>query len=70
LKIKEYAEIDKIRLGKDNIRMCAWVWFQRCKRILDYFKLTLDIDEINYFDEYLILRNLNLNSKKKYSSEY
>jgi hypothetical protein len=21
--------MDKIRLGKDNIRMCSWVWFKR-----------------------------------------
>ena len=69
LKIKEYAKIDKIRLGKDNIRMCAWVCFKRCKLILDYYKLTLDIDdENNYFDEYLILKELNL--KHKYSFKY
>ena len=67
----DYAKIDKIRLGKDNIRMCAWVWFKCSKVILDYYKLTLDIDdENNYFDEYLISKKLNLNLKKKYSFEY
>ena len=69
IKIKNNAKTDKIRLDKDNIRMCIWVCFKRCNFILDDYKLTIDIDdEDNFFEEYLTLKKLNL--KTKYSFEY
>ncbi len=69
IKIKNNAKNDKIRLDKDNIRMCIWVCFKRCNFILENYKLTIDIDdENNFFEEYLLLKKLNL--KTKYSFEY
>ena len=69
IKIKNNAKIDKIRLDKDNIRMCIWVCFKRCNFILDDYKLIIDSDdENNFFEEYLTLKKLNL--KTKYSFEY
>ena len=63
--VKEYAKIDKIKLTKPDLRMCIWVLFQRCKIILEYYKLNLNMeDENNYLDEYFRLRKLNLKSKK------
>ena len=50
--------------------MCFWVGFQRCKIVLDYREIYLNMeDENNYFDEYLTLKKLNL-KKKKYSFNY
>ena len=69
IKIKNNAKTDKIRLDKDNIRMCIWVCFKRCNFILDDYKLIIDSDdEDNFFEEYLKLKKLNL--KHKYSFEY
>ena len=69
IKIKNNAKTDKIRLDKDNIRMCIWVCFKRCNFILEDYKLIIDIeDEDNFFEEYLSLKKLNL--KHKYSFEY
>ena len=69
IKIKNNAKTDKIRLDKDNIRMCIWVCFKRCNFILDDYKLIIDIDdEDNFFEEYLTLKKLNL--KTKYSFKY
>ena len=69
IKIKNNAKTDKIRLDKDNIRMCIWVCFKRCNFILDDYKIILDMDdEIDFFEEYLTLKKLNL--KTKYSFEY
>ena len=69
IKIKNNAKTDKIRLDKDNIRMCIWVCFKRCNFILDDYKIILDMDdEIDFFEEYLTLKKLNL--KHKYSFKY
>ena len=58
IKIKNNAKNDKIRLDKDNIRMCIWVCFKRCNFILDDYKLIIDSDdEDNFFEEYLKLKN-------------
>jgi hypothetical protein len=38
--------------------MCIWAGFQRCKIVLDYRGMYLNMeDENNYFDEYLTLKN-------------
>ena len=56
IKIKNNAKIDKIRLDKENIRMCIWVCFKRCNFILDDYKLIIDSDDENiFFEEYLTL---------------
>ena len=47
IKIKNNAKTDKIRLDKDNIRMCIWVCFKRCNFILDDYKLIIDSDDMN-----------------------
>ncbi len=50
--------------------MCIWVGFQRCKIVLDYREIYLNMeDENNYLDEYLTLKKLNL-KRKKYSFNY
>jgi hypothetical protein len=47
--------------------MCIWVGFQRCKIVLDYCGIYLNMeDEKKYFDEYLTLKKLNLKSKNIY----
>ena len=58
----------KLKLTKPDLRMCIWVLFQRCKIILDKYKLNMDDDEDIFFEEYLKLKKLNL--KKKYSFKY
>ena len=64
-KVKKYAKTDKIKLNKDNIRVFAWLCFQRFKHIVDYHELKLDIDDLNnYFEKNLVLKKLNLKSKK------
>ena len=51
----------KIRLNKDDKRMCAWVLFQRCKLILTQNKVIYNIDdEKDFFEEYLTVNKLNL----------
>jgi hypothetical protein len=68
--MKEDANNNKIKLRREDIRMCFWVGFQRCKIVLDYREIYLNMeDENNYFDEYLTLKKLNLKSKK-YSFNY
>ncbi len=65
IEVKEYAKIEKINLTKPNLRLCVWIFFQRCKMILDDCKLNLNLDdENNYLDEYLTLNKLNLKTKK------
>ena len=50
--------------------MCFLVGFQRCKIVLDFREICLNMeDENNYFDEYLTLKKLNL-KKKKFSFNY
>jgi hypothetical protein len=42
--------------------MCIWVGFQRCKIVLDYRGIYLNMeDENNFLNEYLTLDKLNLN---------
>ena len=68
--VKEDAKNNKIKLSKEDIRMCIWVGFQRCKIVLDCREIYLNMeDENNYFDEYLTLNQLYLKSKK-YSFNY
>jgi hypothetical protein len=65
IRVKEDANNNKIKLSREDIRMCIWVGFQRCKLVLDYHNLHLNMeDENNYLDEYLTLNKLNLKSKK------
>ena len=62
--IKNYAKNYKIRLNKDDKRMCAWVLFKRCKFILAQNKVIYDMeDEKDFFEEYLTLNNLNMKQK-------
>ena len=57
LEIKTCAKISKSKLTIQNIRMCMWVCFQRCKIILNDYKINLNMeDENNYLDEYLTLK--------------
>ncbi len=50
--------------------MCIWVIFQRCKVVLDWYEIYLNMDdENNYLDEYLTKNKLNLKTKK-YSFNY
>jgi hypothetical protein len=68
--IKDYAKTIKNKSSRVNIRMCIWILFQRCKRILDDYKINLNMeDENNYLDEYSIEQKLNL-KRKKYSFNY
>ena len=63
--IEVHARVDKIKLSKTDIRLCIWICFQRYKFILTKKKINLNVeDENNYLDEYLILNQLNLKSKK------
>ncbi len=48
-----------------DIRMCIWVIFQRCKVVLEWCEIYLNMeDENNYFEEYLTKNKLNLKTKK------
>ena len=59
--IKTYANNYKIRLNKDDKRMCAWVLFKRCKLILAQNKVIYNMeDEKDFFEEYLTVNKLNL----------
>jgi hypothetical protein len=59
------CKIDKIKLSKENIRMCIWLCFQQCKLILDDMILILNMEvENNYLDEYLTEKKLNLKREK------
>jgi hypothetical protein len=65
ISVKKYAKNDKIKLSKVDMRMCIWVCFQRCKLILDDYKLNLNMeDENNSLDEYLTEKKLKLKRKK------
>ena len=65
--IKTYAKNYKIRLNKDDKRMCAWVLFKRCKLILAQNKVIYNMDdEKDFFEEYLTLNNLNMKQKFEY----
>ena len=65
--IKNYAKNYKIRLNKDDKRMCAWVLFKRCKLILTQNKVIYNMDdEKDFFEEYLTLNNLNMKQKFEY----
>ena len=67
--IKNYAKIEKMKLNKDDISMCVWVCFKRCKLILIDNKVILNMDdEKQLFEEYLTSKKLKL--PKKYSFEY
>ena len=70
IRVKEDANNNKIKLSREDIRMCIWVGFQRCKIVLDYREIYLNMeDENNYLDEYLTSKLLNL-IRKKYSFNY
>ncbi len=43
--VKKYAKTVKIQLSKVDIRMCIWVCFQRCKHILDDYKINLNMED-------------------------
>ena len=65
--IKTYAKNYKIRLNKDDKRMCAWVLFKRCKLILAQNKVIYNMDdEKDFFEEYLTLNNLSMKQKFEY----
>ena len=66
----EIIKNNKIKLSRKDIRMCFWVGFQRCKIVLDYRGIYLNMeDDNNYLDEYLTFKKLNL-KRKKYSFNY
>ncbi len=49
-RIKKYAREDKTNLKSIDIRMCIWVFFQRCKIVLKMHQIYLNMeDENNYF---------------------
>ncbi len=65
IEVIEYAKYDKIKLTKQNLRMCVWRFFQRYKLILNDYKINLNMeDENDYLDEYFKLKELNLKIKK------
>ena len=37
IRVKEDANNNKIKLSREDIRMCIWVGFQRCKLVLESF---------------------------------
>jgi hypothetical protein len=47
--MKNYAKLEKMKLGKDDIRMCVWVCCKRGKLVLDHNKVILNIDDENEF---------------------
>ena len=48
----------KIKLNKEDIRMCIWIGIQRCKIVLKFHDCDLNMeDENNYLDEYFTLKN-------------
>ncbi len=50
--------------------MCIWIDFQRCKIVLNFHEIYLNMeDENNFLDEYLTETKLNL-KRKKYSFNY
>ncbi len=60
----------KIKLSREDNGMCIWVGFQRCKIVLDYREIYLNMeDENNNLNEYLTLNKLNL-KRKKYSFNF
>ena len=68
--LRQYLKKFKYKLSHADLRMCIWVCFQRCKLILDFYKINLNMEDENiYLDEYLTLKKLNLKSKK-YSFNY
>ncbi len=74
MKIKKYAKTDKIKVSKEDIRMCIWVCIQRGKYLLNRYQVFLNkenqskeflnMEDENYFDEYLTFTKLNLKSKQ------
>jgi hypothetical protein len=47
--------------------MCIWISFQRCKIILKFHEIYLNMEDVkNYLDEHLTFEKLNL-KRKKYS---
>ena len=50
----EIINNNKIKLSREDIRMCFCVGFQRCKIVLDYREIYLNMeDKNNYLDKYL-----------------
>jgi hypothetical protein len=46
MKIKDDT---KIKLRKEEIRMCIWIGFKRCKIVLNFHEIYLNMeDESNY----------------------
>ncbi len=41
IKIKNHAKTDKIRLGKDNVRMCVWVFGYALNVVILYLMIML-----------------------------
>jgi hypothetical protein len=65
-----YTREEKTNLKSIDIRMCIWVFFQRCKIVPKMHQIYLNMeDENNSLDEYLTLKKSNLKSKK-YSFNY
>ncbi len=66
--IKVYAQVDKNKLTRLDLRMCIWLCLRRFKFILNDKKINLNIDdENNYLNEYLTLNKLNLKAVKNLS---
>ena len=66
--IKVYAQVDKNKLTKADLRLCIWICLQRFKFILNDKNINLNIDdENNYLTEYLKLKKLNLKTVKNLS---
>jgi hypothetical protein len=64
--LKKYARINKILKKKstEDIRICIWVIFERCKVVLGCHEIYLNMeDENNYLDEYLTFKRLNLKER-------
>ncbi len=64
MEIKDKAKNLKNKLSRKNIRMCIWILYQRCKGVLGWHEIYLNIeDENNYLDEYLKFKKLNSKGK-------
>ncbi len=62
LNTKNYTNI---KLDKENIRMCIWIGFQKCKIVLKFHEIYLNMKDENYYlNEYLTEKKLNLKRKK------
>ena len=57
--VKENAKIEKNKLTKPNLRMCVWIFFQRCKMILDDCMLLHAVLHADYMSITCVLHACN-----------